>query len=242
MVSNGQIEDRWKKHANKMTKIQWTKRSVSVPKSHRGETNKMQIPASEQCNSVQTPMVAESLFELSLEKGVDDKDKSIFDKPREITAIPFEKAPTEMVHATRMIRSQSVKLIYPYNCFPNLAEKNYLEQPGSFALSASMKGSVSSTGDSLTDMFSFRCKSARTVAESLFKKLLICCCSSTELSSFNDFLTFSLGPLQVVHGSFIHNSIMLPLNMYHENHISHKHLQMCVSFPRPRMDILLVSI
>lgn len=171
VVSNSQIEDRWKKHANKMTKIQWTKRSVSVPKSHRGETNKMQIPASEQCNSLQTPMVAERLFELSLEKGVDDKDKSIFDKPREITAIPFEKAPTEMVHATRLIRSQSVKLTDPYSCFPNLPEKNYLEQPGSFALSASMKGSVSSTGDSLTDRFSFRCKSARTVAESLFKTL-----------------------------------------------------------------------
>lgn len=156
MVSNGQIEDRWKKHANKMTKIQWTKRSVSVPKSHRGETNKMEIPASEQCNSVQTPMVAESLFELSLEKGVDDKDKSIFDKPREITAIPFEKAPTEMVHATRMIRSQSVKLIDPYSCFPNLAEKNYLDQPGSFVLSASMKGSVSSTGEPLSNLDSIK--------------------------------------------------------------------------------------
>ena len=75
-----------------------------------GGTNKVQIPVSAQCNSLQTPMVCERLFELSLEKGVDDKDKSIFDKAREITTIPFEKVPTEMVHATTLIRSQSVKL------------------------------------------------------------------------------------------------------------------------------------
>lgn len=170
VISNSEIEDRWKKHANKMTKIQWTKRSVSVPKSRLGETNKVQIPVSAECNSLQTPMVSERLFELSLEKEVED-DKFIFDKPRESTPIPFEKVSTEVVHATRLIKSQSVKLNDSYSSFPNLAEKTSLEEPGSSALSASMKGSVLTTGDSVTDRFSFRCKSARTVAESLFKTL-----------------------------------------------------------------------
>ena len=85
------------------------------------QTNKVQISASAQCNSLQTPMVAERLFEPSLEKGVDNKDKSIIDKPQEITAIPFEKVPTAMVHATRLIRSQPVKLTDSCNCFPKFS-------------------------------------------------------------------------------------------------------------------------